>query len=128
MFSNFKTIVSTAILMMFVSALIPAQAANVRPAAAPKVVNPVKVIGKTADGKYNVYDLDGDLNDINYRTSNSILFQPDDLPARMQYLSFKDAKSGAYACDFICKDKAGHTVGLSPDYAKMYGKLQAVPK
>lgn len=86
------------------------------------VRNPVKVIGKSDDGKYPIYDLQGDLNDLNYQTSGNIVYQPDDLPDRMVFLSPKDATGGAYKCEFICKDAKGRVVGLNPSWAKLYHK------
>lgn len=85
-----------------------------------KIVNPVPVVGKTADGKYDIYDLRGDLNDLNYVSSMHIIYQPDDLPARIKFLDPADVKAGTYVCDFICKDKVGHVVGLNPNLKKLY--------
>lgn len=89
-------------------------------AESPAVVsNPVNVIGSTKDGKYPIYDLSGELLDVNYRSSRSIIYQPDDLVGRVNFIDMKDVDHG-YTCDFVCKDKEGHIVGLNPQRAKQY--------
>ena len=91
------------------------------------VKNPIKVTGKTADGRYNTYDLDGELDDLNYSSiTGNIIYQPDDLPDRIPFISPKDTNKGVYVCEFVCKDAHGNIVGLNPQWAKLYGK--SVPK
>jgi hypothetical protein len=111
MHSTRLVVILVAALTLSISA--SAQAKNVR--------NPVPVVGKTADGRYPIYDIEGDLTDIAYSTSKSTIYHPDELPERIGFISNKDAKNkAAYDCEFVCKDKAGHVVGMNPSWAKLY--------
>lgn len=117
-----KSIKVTHFSMAVIAAVVAAGAFNSAQAKQPaKVANPIAVVGKTADAKYNVYDLKGDLSDLNYASSKGILYQPDDLVKRMDFLKEEDANKGTYTCEFICKDKQGHVVGLNPSWKKVYG-------
>ena len=108
--------------MAVVAALIAAAVLPITHAKEPaKLKNPIASAGKTSDGKYPIYDLKGDLNDLNYASSNGVVYNPDDLIGRINWLQPEDAKGGPYACEFICKDKAGHVVGLNPAWKKVYG-------
>lgn len=79
------------------------------------VTNPIPVIGKTADQKYPVYGLEGDLDDFTFY-ANSVAYNTGDLEKRMVYLEKGDVDKNGYQCEFICKDSKGHTVGLNPAY------------
>lgn len=72
----------------------------------------IPIIGHTADGKYPIYQLSGALDDVNY-ISGDTLWQPDELLTRMRFLKPQDVNHG-YQCDWVCKDSAGHIVGLNP--------------
>ncbi len=82
------------------------------------VENPIKIIGRSQDNRYPIYDLEGDLEDLNW-SSNSILYTSQDLINRMEFITEQDRHSGVYECGLICKDKAGHVVGLNPQYKYM---------
>jgi hypothetical protein len=84
------------------------------------VVSPLVV--REQENKYQIYDLQGDLDDLNFHTSQGVIYQRDELPERVNFISFKDQQSGKYQCEFICKDKKGNVVGLNPVWAKLYGK------
>jgi hypothetical protein len=92
-------------------------------AAAPimQVRNPIAIIGETEDKRYPVYDLEGAVDDVNYRSRNGTVYQPDDLPSRLRFLRPEDAKSGKYVCSFTCQDNRGRIVGMNPTWAKVYG-------
>jgi hypothetical protein len=75
----------------------------------------IQVIGLTDDGKYNVYDLQGNLEDLNYITSKDIVFSPMDLVTRLPFINESDKDKNGYQCRFVCKDSKGRIVGLSPD-------------
>lgn len=78
--------------------------------------------GKTHDGKYPIYQIDGMLNDINYGSKvDSTRYQPSDLLGHMVYLNPQDVGRG-YACDFVCKDDQDHIVGLNPQVKWMEKK------
>lgn len=77
----------------------------------------VPVIGQTKDCKYPVYDLKGDLNDLTYFSRDGdTVWPPGVLLGRMVFLDPSDLKTGAYQCDYVCKDKAGRIVGMNPSY------------
>lgn len=89
--------------------------------ATPAVENPVKIIGSTQDGKYNIYDLKGDYSDQLYTTSGSVVYRPEDLPIRLQFIAMEDANNGEYVCGFVCKNKQDQIVGINPTWARTYG-------
>lgn len=73
----------------------------------------IPVMGKTADGKYPVYNLQGDLEDLNYASPGRV-WQPDDLLRRMTFVDAADVKAGTVRCEWICKNRANQVVGLNP--------------
>lgn len=72
----------------------------------------IKVVGKTADGKYPIYELEGELNDTGY-FSSGVKWTANDLQSRLAYIAPEDVDHG-YSCDWVCKDSANHIVGLNP--------------
>ena len=74
---------------------------------------PIPTIGKTADGKYPVYNLKGDLEDLNYASPGKV-WQPDDLLKRMTFVDAADVKSAYARCELICKNRADQVIGLNP--------------
>lgn len=82
------------------------------PPAATEKPSMIKIVGNTADGEYPIYELEGELNDLNYR-SPGLIWTPTDLLSRMVYLRPQDVDHG-YTCDWVCKDSANHIVGLNP--------------
>jgi signal peptidase I len=84
------------------------------------VPNLIRVTGETEDGKYKTYDLEGDLHDLGYSSSSNVLYLPDDLPARLPYISKRDVNNGVYTCSFVCKNNQGKIVGLNPAWAPVY--------
>lgn len=107
--------------MAVVAAIIAAATLHDSHAKDPKQKNPIPTHGKTADGKYPIYDLKGDLADINYATSNGVVYSPDGLVGRVEWLKPEDANTANYRCDFVCKDKNDRVVGLNPEWKKVYG-------
>lgn len=73
----------------------------------------LKIVGKTADGKYPIYELEGDVDDLRYMAPGGVIWMPMDLLNRMVYLEPADVDHG-YTCDWVCKDNANHIVGLHP--------------
>lgn len=73
----------------------------------------IPTLGKTADGKYPVYNLQGDLEDANYASPGRV-WQPDDLLKRMVFVDAADVKAGVARCEWICKNRAQQVIGLNP--------------
>jgi hypothetical protein len=92
--------------------------ANAKVQQAKKVQPGIPVIGKSADGKYPVYKLEGDLTDINYFSGNTS-WQSGDLLTRMVFLEPQDVNHGKYFCEFICKDGFQNVVGINPSFKKL---------
>lgn len=85
----------------------------------------VPVIGRTADQKYPVYGIKGDLEDINYMTTDGkTVYQPTDLFKRMGYVETSDVKGHGIQCEFICKNAAGQVIGLNPQVKWMEAKVK----
>lgn len=79
----------------------------------------VPVIGRTADNKYPVYDLQGEPGDLNYISKGAnTVFQPTDLYGRMGYVADADAHAKGMRCDYVCKNAAGQFVGIDPEVKK----------
>lgn len=77
--------------------------------------SPIKITGITDDGKYPVYDIEGDVTDLSYKAGN-FLYTSGDLVHMLVFLDPNDAKSKRYICEFLCKDKKGQAVGLNPSF------------
>lgn len=92
--------------------------ANAKVQQAKKVQQSIPVIGKTADGKYPVYNLEGDLTDINYFSGNTS-WRSGDLLTRMVFLDPQDVNHGKYFCEYICKDGFQNVVGINPSFKKL---------
>lgn len=90
------------------------------PVAAPATAAPataetgatIKIVGKTADGKYPIYQLEGDVDALSY-FSPGLVWTPNDLLTKLVYVDPADVDHG-YTCDWVCKDSANHIVGLNP--------------
>lgn len=91
------------------------------PVQKPAISAPIEIIGKTDDKKYNIYKLEGEVNDIRW-FSNGNAYNGADLAERMEFIKPEDAQSSKYNCAFVCKDKANHVVGLNPAFAPLYSK------
>lgn len=76
---------------------------------------PIKVIGNTDDGKYPIYDVQGEATDTTYKAGNR-LYTSGDLVSKLIFIDPADTKTGAYNCEFLCKDKHNHTVGINPSF------------
>lgn len=74
---------------------------------------PIKVIDVTPDGKYPVYGLVHEEDDIVYHAGN-LSFTFDDLSKKLVYLSKEDKNNGVYTCEYVCRDKKGRIVGIDP--------------
>lgn len=75
----------------------------------------IPTIGTTADGKYPIYQLEGELTDVNYK-SGETLWTSGDLLTRIGYVDQADVNNNGYSCGFVCKDYQGHIVGIAPVY------------
>jgi len=108
MFVAIKKIVSFVALLLLLSAggIMAGHEAHAAP-------QPIPTLGKTADGKYPVYNLQGDLEDLNYASPGKV-WQPDDLLKRMSFVEPADVKAGLVRCEWICKNRANQVVGLNP--------------
>lgn len=96
--------------------------AKPKPQAIRTLDHPIPIVGKTADGKYPIYQLKGELDDFNW-FSGSIVYAPADLLGNMVFVDINDIKKGGeYVCEYVCKDKAGNIVGMNPAYRAMAGK------
>jgi hypothetical protein len=78
----------------------------------------IKILGKDVNGKYPVYDLDGDLTDVNYFSGNYV-FRSGELLDRVGFIEKGDVNRNGYECEFICKDKTGNVVGINPAYRNL---------
>lgn len=81
---------------------------------------PIKVIGKTADGKYPVYNLEGELSDTDWKAGGRI-YTSGDLMKKLVFLDQADAfgPNHQYECEFVCVDKQKRIVGLNPNFKKL---------
>ena len=112
------------VLSLFVATIFAANESNAQPK--PQGVrtldHPIPVVGKTADGKYPIYQLKGELDDFNWFSGN-IVYAPGDLLGNMVFVDMNDIKKGGeYSCAYVCKDRAGHIVGMNPAYKAMAGQ------
>ena len=76
----------------------------------------IEVTGQTADKKYPIYKIEGDYEDVKY-FANGKAYTSGDLFGKMKYIKKEDVNANGYKCGFICKDSAGHTVGINPNFA-----------
>jgi hypothetical protein len=81
----------------------------------------ISTAGKTADGKYPIYRLQGEIDDLTYMSDNFV-YQPNELIGKMEFIKKEDVNKGVYACGYVCKDKADHIVGINPAYKWMIKK------
>lgn len=100
------------------AAEVAVQSAKAKPVKA--ISNPIKIIGKTKDNKYDVYQLEGELDDINW-FSNGVSYNGGELAKRMIFIKKEDIGNG-YKCGFICVDGFQNVVGLNPNMAFLYQK------
>lgn len=80
----------------------------------------IPVIGKTTDGKYNVYDLDGAANDLSWFSGNYV-YKANDLLTRLDFVKKEDIDAGTYYCEWVCLNKDNRIVG-QPYWNKKYLK------
>lgn len=79
-----------------------------------QVFKSIYIIGKTADGKYNVYNITGPLDDISYEVNN-IQYSGGDLIRLLPAVDKADVGK-TVQCETICKNAAGQVVGVNPAY------------
>lgn len=84
----------------------------VNPTGHKQVYKTIYITGKTADGKYNVYNVVGDIDDFNFKAGN-LQYSDSEM---LKYLDGVDAKDvgKTIQCEAICKNKAGEVVGVHP--------------
>jgi hypothetical protein len=83
-------------------------------------VEQIKVEGRTPDGKYPIYVLQGDIDGSNVFTETTA-YQPQQLAGKIAYVKKEDQGKGPgkYECDWLCKDTVGHIVGM-PEAMKVW--------
>lgn len=95
----------------------------------------IPLTGKlSADGRYQVYRLEGELDDLNWfgwataidGSREPLVYKHNDLFKGMPFLEEADARSPNYACGYVCKDRLGQIVGINPSYKKVM--LESLPK
>lgn len=75
----------------------------------------VPTLGITADAQYPVYKINEVVKG-NYFIVNGQMYSNADLLGRMVIISEKDARSGQYKCDFLCRNGQRQVVGINPLY------------
>jgi hypothetical protein len=83
------------------------------------VSHPIQIIGKTTDGKFNIYKLKGAI-DAERWTANGRTYDGADLAVRIPFLKKSDMPG--LTCAFVCKDSKQNVVGLNPNFAWLYAK------
>ena len=78
----------------------------------------VPTLGVTADGQYPVYKIDEVVKG-QYFIVKGQMYSNTDLLGRMVILSERDAGSGKYQCNFLCRNGQGQVVGINPLFAGM---------
>lgn len=76
----------------------------------------LRPIGKSQDGKYRVYNLEGGLSDVNWFATTTTVYNSKFLAERIGYIQKNDVNNGQYVCEYVCKDKLGRIVGVNPAY------------
>lgn len=99
----------------------PMEQAHAKEPVKKPIASPIQIIGKTADHKYNVYKLDGEVDAIRW-FANGKSYNSEDLASRMEFIKKEDVDNGTYHCAFVCKDGLQNTVGLNPNFAHIFGK------
>lgn len=90
-----------------------AQAQAAAPSCAKKPCVPV--VGRTADGKYPVYALEGELEDFNYFSpKTNTQWSADAVVYRLAFADEADRKAGRIKCEVVCKNPAGQIIGANP--------------
>lgn len=74
---------------------------------------PIQITGVTSDGKYPIYDIEGEATDVTYKAAGK-LYTSGDLVKHMVFVDPADTKY--YTCEFLCKNKANQTIGLNPSF------------
>jgi hypothetical protein len=83
----------------------------------------IPIIGMTQDCKYPVYDLKGELEDINYfSVGGTVVWKSGDLIDRIVFVKEQDLNKNGYTCSYVCKDRTGNIVGVSPTYKMLSRK------
>lgn len=75
----------------------------------------IPTMGVTADQRYPVYKLVGDVN-AGFFISGKNVYPNGELITRMIYIHAADVKRSDFDCGFICKNDRGQVVGLNPLY------------
>lgn len=79
----------------------------------------VSKLSMTKDCKYPIYDLQGDLEDLNYSSKDGqIIWTTGEIGKRLVFIEPRDVDHG-YTCGFVCKDTTGNIVGINPSYKKI---------
>lgn len=103
--------------LIFLSMLLLASAFAANESQAATNVPPsgkIKIIGKSMDGKYPIYDLYGELEDMKWRSAGK-LYKSDYLFDHLVFIDQADVGK-PYSCGIICKDGFQNVVGLNPAY------------
>ena len=77
-----------------------------------------QIAGKTADGRYNVYRVEGGLDDFQYTGTiggQSYMWTDVDLYNHLPRVNRKDIDGKNIRCNnAVCFDRAGHLIGAAP--------------
>lgn len=81
----------------------------------------IYITGKTADGKYNVYNVEGDLSDTNWTAGNR-LYSANDMIALLDGVPTAAMGKNGVKCETICKNAAGQVIGVPEGYKQIAKK------
>ena len=73
----------------------------------------IPVIGCTADGKYPIYKVEGQIDDVKFYV-NGKMANSDWLFDNMGPIDLADTKGPKYKCNNVCVNQFGQFVGLTP--------------
>lgn len=78
----------------------------------------IPTLGITADGLYPVYKINEVVKG-QYFIVRGQMYSNGDLLGRMIIVSERDARSGKYQCNFLCRNSQLQVIGINPLYAGM---------
>lgn len=128
---HFRSLLPRLLFLLIVAIMLLASSFAVKDAEAQttKMVEPkpigkmgyIPIMGKTEDGKYYRYGLDGMGEPVieahKYLVGKSTILDSGYVFPRIGFLSEQDAeKNPAYKCENICIDKSGYVVGIHPGF------------
>lgn len=76
------------------------------------------ITGKTADGKYNVYNIEGEIDDLKYFVGNTV-YTANDMIKFLDGIPDKEDGKNGIRCETICKNAKGQVIGVLNMWKKM---------